>query len=214
MYTIMVVDDSPFIVDVFVTMLERGGYRTVAAYGGEECLDILKTVSPDLILLDIMMEPMDGWETLERIKENPQTKEIPVLMLTAKQLTPAEAQEYGIYIEDYVLKPITHRELYDAIEHVLNRRQAIKTDIDVARQSGFDAQVISEYARLSKSIDVNRRLLKILETTYNINDTKIKVSEEITRAIKSMETNIKFQEGRLQHIRDELSGTLPNAPTG
>ena len=214
MYTIMVVDDSPFIVDVFVTMLERGGYRTVAEYGGEECLDILKTVSPDLILLDIMMEPMDGWETLERIKENPQTKEIPVLMLTAKQLTPAEAQEYGIYIEDYVLKPITHRELYDAIEHVLNRRQAIKTDIDVARQSGFDAQVISEYARLSKSIDVNRRLLKILETTYNINDTKIKVSDEITRAIKSMETNIKFQEGRLQQIRDELSGTLPNAPTG
>lgn len=213
MFTIMVVDDSPFIVDVFVTMLERGGYRTVAAYGGEECLEILKTVTPDLILLDIMMEPMDGWETLERIKENPQTKDIPVLMLTAKQLTPAEAQEYGIYIEDYVLKPITHRELYDAIEHVLNRRQAIKSDVDVARQSGFDSQMISEYARLSKSIDVNRRLLKVLETTYNINDTKLRVSDEITRAIKSMETNIKFQEGRLQQIREELSGTLPTTPT-
>jgi len=213
MYTIMVVDDSPFIVDVFVTMLERGGYRTVAAYGGEECLEILKTVSPDLILLDIMMEPMDGWETLERIKENPQTKDIPVLMLTAKQLTPAEAQEYGIYIEDYVLKPITHRELYDAIEHVLNRRQAIKSDVDVARQSGFDSQMISEYARLSKSIDVNRRLLKVLETTYNINDTKLRVSDEITRAIKSMETNIKFQEGRLQQIREELSGTLSTTPS-
>ena len=100
--TILVVDDSPFIVDVFVTMLERGGYRSVAAYGGEECLDILKTVTPDLILLDIMMEPMDGWETLEKIKENPSTKEIPVLMLTAKQLTPTEAEEYGIFIEDYV----------------------------------------------------------------------------------------------------------------
>ena len=86
MYTILVVDDSPFIVDVFVTMLERGGYRTVAAYGGEECLEILKTVTPDLILLDIMMEPVDGWETLERIKENPETKDIPVLMLTAKRL--------------------------------------------------------------------------------------------------------------------------------
>ena len=212
MYTIMVVDDSPFIVDVFVTMLERGGYRTVAAYGGEEALEILKTVSPDLILLDIMMEPMDGWETLERIKENPQTKDIPVLMLTAKQLTPSEAQEYGIYIEDYVLKPITHRELYDAIEHVLNRRQAIKTDVDVARQSGFDNQVISEYARLSKSIDVNKRLLKILETTYNINDAKMRISDEISRAIKSMETNIRFQESRLQQIRDELSGTISKTP--
>jgi two-component system OmpR family response regulator len=207
MYSILVVDDSPFIVDVFVTMLERGGYRTVAAYGGAECLEILKTVTPDLILLDIMMEPMDGWETLEKIKENPLTKDIPVLMLTAKQLTPAEAQEYGIYIEDYVLKPITHRELYDAIEHVLNRRQSIKSDMDMARQSGFDAEIITEYARLSKSIDVNKRLMKILETTYNFNDSKVRVSEEISRAIKSMEMNIKFQETRLQQIKDELSGT-------
>ena len=217
MYTILVVDDSPFIVDVFVTMLERGGYRTVAAYGGDECLEILKTVTPDLILLDIMMEPMDGWETLERIKEDPATKEIPVLMLTAKQLTPAEAQEYGIYIEDYVLKPITHRELYDAIEHVLNRRQSIKSDMDLAKQSGFDAEIITEYARLSKSIDVNRRLMKILETTYNFNDSKVRVSDEISRAIKSMEMNIKFQENRLQQIKGEMSGTksanLTPAPT-
>jgi two-component system, OmpR family, response regulator len=214
MYTILVVDDSPFIVDVFVTMLERGGYRTVAAYGGEECLEILKTVTPDLILLDIMMEPMDGWETLEHVKENPSTKEIPVLMLTAKQLTPAEAQEYGIYIEDYVLKPITHRELYDAIEHVLNRRQGIKSDVDIARQSGFDDQVVSEYARLSKGIDVNKRLLKILESTYNINDVKMRVSDEISRAIKSMESNIKFQESRLQQIKGELSGTMSKDATG
>ena len=207
MYTILVVDDSPFIVDVFVTMLERGGYRTVAAYGGEECIEILKTVTPDLILLDIMMEPVDGWETLERIKENPKTKDIPVLMLTAKQLTPTEAQEYGIYIEDYVLKPITHRELYDAIEHVLKRQQSIRSDIDLAKQSGFDAEIISEYARLSKSIDVNKRLMKILETTYNFDDAKVRVSEEISNAIKGMEMNIKFQEDRLREIRGNLSGT-------
>ena len=207
MCTILVVDDSPFIVDVFVTMLERGGYRTVAAYSGEECLEILKTVTPDLILLDIMMEPMDGWETLEKVKENSATKEIPVLMLTAKQLTPSEAQEYGIYIEDYVLKPITHRELYDAIEHVLNRRQSIKSDMDMAKKSGFDGEIITEYARLSKSIDVNKRLMKILETTYNFDDLKIHISDEISSAIKSMEMNIKFQESRLHQIKVELSGT-------
>jgi len=207
MFTILVVDDSPFIVDVFVTMLERGGYRSVAAYSGEECLEILKTVTPDLILLDIMMEPMDGWETLEKVKENSATKEIPVLMLTAKQLTPSEAQEYGIYIEDYVLKPITHRELYDAIEHVIKRRQSIKSDMDMAKVSGFDGEIITEYARLSKSIDVNKRLMRILETTYNFNDLKVRISDEISRAIKSMEMNIKFQESRLQQIKGELSGT-------
>jgi len=154
-----------------------------------------------------MMEPVDGWETLERIKENPRTKDIPVLMLTAKQLTPTEAQEYGIFIEDYVLKPITHRELYDAIEHVLKRQQSIKSDIDLAKQSGFDAEIIAEYARLSKSIDVNKRLMKILETTYNFDDAKVRVSEEISNAIKGMEMNIKYQEDRLRQIKGNLSGT-------
>ncbi|MGB9175192.1 MAG: response regulator [Methanoregula sp.] len=206
MYTILVVDDSRFIVDVFVTMLERGGYRTVAAYGGNECLEILKTMTPDLILMDIMMEPVDGWETLKRIKEDPKTKEIPVLMLTGKQLTPAEAQEYGIYIEDYVLKPITSRELYDAIEHVLNRRRSIKSDIDLARESGFDEEIISEYARLSKSIDVNHRLVKILKTTTDFNNSKVRDSDEISRAIESMDMNIRFQETRLQQIKAEMSG--------
>jgi len=207
-YTILVVDDSPFIVDVFVTMLERGGYRTVAAYGGEECLEILKTVTPDLILLDIMMEPMDGWETLEKIKESPVTKEIPVLMLTAKQLTPTEAQEYGIFIEDYVLKPITHRELYDAIEHVLSRRQTIRSDMDRARQSGFEPELVNEYAQLSKSIDINKRLMKILETTYNFNDSKARVSDDITRTLKSMDTTIRFQEARFQQIKGDLAGKI------
>jgi len=186
MYTIMVVDDSSFIVDVFVTMLERGGYRTIATYGGQECLDLLKTEKPDLILLDIMMEPMDGRETLERIKTNPKTREIPVMMLTAKQLTPDEAQEYGIYIEDYVLKPITHRELYDVIEHILERRTRIRLDVETAKSAGFDQRIIDEYARLSKSIEVNNRLVNILE---------------------SMTMNISFQEERLGQIRDELQLT-------
>jgi CheY-like chemotaxis protein len=207
-YTILVVDDSPFIVDVFVTMLERGGYRTVVAYGGEECLETLKTVTPDLILLDIMMEPMDGWVTLGKIKENPATKEIPVLMLTAKQLTPTEAQEYGIFIENYVLKPITHRELYDAIEHVLSRCQTIRSDMDLARQSGVDPDMINEYAQLSKSIDVNKRLMKILETTYNLNDSKVRVGDDISRALKSLDTNLKFQEARLQQIKGDVAGKI------
>ncbi len=204
MYTIMVVDDSAFIVDVFVTMLERGGYKTIATYGGQECLDVLKTERPDLILLDIMMEPMDGRETLERIKTNPESKDIPVMMLTAKQLTPDEAQEYAIYVEDYVLKPITHRELYDVIEHILNRRARIRQDVEMANAAGIDQKTIDEYARLSKSIEVNRRLMSILESTYNISDTKAKVGEEIARAIRSMNMNIEFQEDRLRELRDQM----------
>ena len=206
MYTILVVDDSPFIVDVFVTMLERGGYRTAAAYGGEECLEMLKTVTPDLILLDIMMEPMDGWETLVAIKQNLATKDIPVMMLTAKQLTPQEAQEYGMYIEDYILKPVTHSELYSAIEGIINRRQQIQDDMTRAREGGFDDALINEYGRLVKSVEITRRLLKLLSSTYDLSDPSMKLSDDINIAIRSMETNLKFQEMRVTQIREQFAG--------
>lgn len=204
MYTILVVDDSPMIVDVFVAMLERGGYRPIAAYSGEECLEVLEDILPDLILLDIMMEPMDGWETLERIKSEPRTRDIPVMMLTAKQLTPDEAQEYGVFIEDYVMKPTTHRQLYDAIEYVLKRQEKIRKEVESARDKGADNKLIEEFERLSKSVDVSKRLLKILEATYNIQDSKVKVGENIIRAIKSMALSIKFQEDRLAQIKQEF----------
>ncbi|MDD1716416.1 MAG: response regulator [Methanolinea sp.] len=211
MYTVMVVDDSPFIVDIFVTMLERGGYQTLAAYGGEECLEILKTVKPDLILLDIMMEPMDGWETLIHIKSNPELRDIPVMMLTAKQLTPSEAQEYGIYIEDYIMKPITHKELYEAIEGQLNRRRIIEMDIAMAKDAGVDQAVVDEYIRLRKSIDINKRLFKLLENTYKISEEKMIVGDEMGLAIRSMGMNIRFQEEHLEEIRQEFLRKLTPA---
>jgi DNA-binding response OmpR family regulator len=133
-------------------------------------------------------------------------------MLTAKQLTPVEAQEYGIYVEDYILKPITPRELYEAIEHVLNRRRNLKQDVETAIKAGFGSEIIAEYARLVKSIDVNRRLKKILENTYHVNDSTTDVNDDISRAFKSMETNIQLQEIRLQQIKSELAGVIAPSP--
>ena len=75
-----------------------------------------------------------GWETLVAVKQNYATKDIPIMMLTAKQLTPQEAQEYGMYIEDYILKPVTHSELYSAIEGVISRRQQVQTDMIQAKE--------------------------------------------------------------------------------
>ncbi len=206
MSTILVIDDSPFIVDIFVTMLERGGYTVYSANSGPEGIDLLKTVTPDLILLDIMMEPMDGWETLVAIKQNFATKDIPVMMLTAKQLTPQEAQEYGMYIEDYILKPVTHSELYSAIEGVINRRRQIAEDMTKAKEGGFDDALINEYGRLVKSTEITKRLLKLLSSTYDLSDPSMKFSDDINIAIKSMETNMKFQEQRLIQIREIFSG--------
>ncbi|MFH0967354.1 MAG: response regulator [Methanobacteriota archaeon] len=206
MSTIMVIDDSPFIVDIFVTMLERGGYTVYSANSGPEGIELLKSITPDLILLDIMMEPMDGWETLVAVKQNFATKDIPVMMLTAKQLTPQEAQEYGMYIEDYILKPVTHSELYSAIEGVINRRQQILDDMTKAKVGGFEDALINEYGRLVKSVEISKRLLKLLSATYDLSDPSMKLSDDINIAIKSMETNLKFQEMRVTQLREQFSG--------
>jgi CheY-like chemotaxis protein len=64
--TILIVDDSQYIVDGLVALLKRKGFTTITANGGEQALSILTSTVPDLILLDILMEPVDGWETLER----------------------------------------------------------------------------------------------------------------------------------------------------
>jgi len=68
---ILIVDDSPYIVDGLVALLKRKDYTPVAAHSGGEALTLLNTIRPDLILLDIMMEPMDGWRPLTRSNRIP-----------------------------------------------------------------------------------------------------------------------------------------------
>ncbi|PKG31235.1 MAG: hypothetical protein CW742_14460, partial [Methanoregula sp.] len=165
---ILIVDDEPQIVDLFAILLSEKGYLPMKAFSGEGCLEALKKgrTLPDAILLDIMMSPLDGWETLERIKKNPAFKNIPVLMLTAKNLTPREAKTYGICIEDYILKPVQPQELYDAIGYVLDRRKAIEHDIRSATRAGYEKDLICEYALLRKQVEVEKKLVDILRTTY------------------------------------------------
>jgi len=103
--TILIVDDSTYIVDGLMALLKRKGYTTLSASSGEEALTLLASSTPDLILLDIMMEPMDGWETLDRIKGNSATAEIPVLMFSAKKITAEEAGDHSMNIDDFVSCP-------------------------------------------------------------------------------------------------------------
>ncbi|MEI8330230.1 MAG: response regulator [Methanomicrobiales archaeon] len=86
--SILIDDDSPYIVDGHMALFKRKGFKPFASHGGVEAISILRTVKPDLLLLDIMMEPIDWWETLEKIKANPETHNLPVLMLSAKKINP------------------------------------------------------------------------------------------------------------------------------
>ena len=97
-------------------------YQIIPAESGKKCLEILeKKIIPDLILLDIMMPDMNGWEVFDKLKANPLWKKIPVVFLTAR--TDGFAEETGEFIaDDYIKKPIDVKELKIRIENVLKKK--------------------------------------------------------------------------------------------
>jgi CheY-like chemotaxis protein len=202
---VLIVDDNPDVITVIAGMLGTGGYTTLTATNGEECLKILGYAVPDLILLDIGMEPVDGWETLRRIKKNKVTRGIPVIMLTARKLMPSDVEEFGICIEDYIVKPVTLRDLNDAIMHVFARQQMIKEKIAAAKGSGIDRNELCECARLTRVVDVNRRLWDLLVRTYHVEEGPQASGDEIALALRNAKQKIMDQERRLEQIRHNVS---------
>jgi CheY-like chemotaxis protein len=87
-YTVLVVDDDPKAVEVVAAFLPAPGYAVVRAYGGAEAITLAARLRPDLILLDLMMPEVNGFEVADALQRNPDTARIPILVVTAKQITP------------------------------------------------------------------------------------------------------------------------------
>jgi CheY-like chemotaxis protein len=203
--SILIVDDSPYIVDGLVALLKRKGFKPIAAHGGDEAISLLTGNKPDLILLDIMMEPMDGWETLEKIKANPETHDLPVLMFSAKKITPEEAQEHSLNIEDFVSKPVNPAQLLNAIKQIFERRSNVKLEAGVAKDAGQDAAIIGEYSALRKSIEVDKNLLEVLKNASGMNIPGHVVPEDDLQSINKLDQKIKTDELRLKEINDKFA---------
>lgn len=118
--TILIVDDDDDGRAMVRTILEGHGFEVQDASGGEEALEKLKSVSPALIILDIMMPVMSGYDVLVRLKQHPETQNIPVIFLTAKG-DPDDLlvgyKDYGV--EYYITKPFTTRQLLAGIKLIL-----------------------------------------------------------------------------------------------
>jgi two-component system, OmpR family, response regulator len=205
--TILIVDDSPYIVDGLAALLKRKGYKPLTAYGGDEAIGILASTLPDLILLDIMMEPMDGWETLDHIKANPATSDVPVLMFSAKKITAEEAHDHSLNIEDFVSKPVNPAHLMESIKRVFQRRCDVKLEAIIAKDAGFDPALIEEYSALRKSIEVDQNLLTVLKNASGIQNHSREVPAEDLAAIQKLEDKIACDEKRLKEINEKFSKT-------
>jgi adenylate cyclase len=121
--TILVVDDRPESVQLISDLLAAEGYGVVTAYTGQEALDSIHWSLPDLVLLDLNMPVMNGYEVCERLKANPKTADIPVLMLTAWADPDHRVRGLQLGAADYLVKPFDYRELLARIQARLKAKQ-------------------------------------------------------------------------------------------
>ena len=120
---IMVVDDNHDVIYSVKTGLESvsSDYEIIGAQGGKECLELLKKQAPDLILLDIMMPNMDGWDVCAKIKSNKKTENIPIAFLTAKT-DPISKGIGRLASSDYIEKPFNVKDLKKRIDTLLKKK--------------------------------------------------------------------------------------------
>lgn len=122
--TIAIVEDESNIVELIKYNLDREGYRTISANNGRKGLELIKQELPDLVILDLMLPELDGLSVCKQLRSDPQTKSIPIIILTAKSEEADRVLGLEMGADDYVTKPFSPRELVARVRAVLRRSGA------------------------------------------------------------------------------------------
>ena len=118
---ILVVDDEIYIVHILDFSLGMEGYEVLTALDGEQALEKARAEHPDLIVLDIMMPKLDGYETCKMLKAEAGTKDIPVILLSAKGRNVDQKIGFEVGADDYITKPFSPRKLVERINAILGQ---------------------------------------------------------------------------------------------
>ncbi len=176
---ILIVDDFVDTVELLTKRFQAEGYETAAAYDGQQALDQVKAVRPDLIILDVMMPKLNGLQVCKRLKTDERNRHIPVLMLSAKSELPDKIDGLDIGADDYVTKPFEYRELAARVRALLAKKaaseklaadeksEALDHLVDeVAHEVRNPLMIIGGFARrIRKNLaedDPNRKYLEII----------------------------------------------------
>ena len=151
MFHILVVEDDQALNKLICRVLAKNGYETAAAFDGEEALAILDNTYIDLIITDIMMPRMDGYDLTRELREN--GYQLPILVVTAKDTFPDKLKGFKLGIDDYMVKPIDVNELLLRVEALLRRSRII-----FEKKLEFD-HVCLDYINLAVTIDGSSQVL-------------------------------------------------------
>ncbi|MGC9399032.1 MAG: response regulator transcription factor [Anaerolineae bacterium] len=120
-YRVVCIEDEPEMIDLIKLILNRRDFELVGAVGGREGLETVRRLKPDLVLLDLMMPQVDGWEVYQQMKADPELRNIPIIVVTAKAQSIDKV--LGLHIarvDAYVTKPFGPEELMASVKSVLN----------------------------------------------------------------------------------------------
>jgi len=167
---IAIVDDEKDIVDLVKHHLKREGYKTKEFYNSRDFLLYIESITPDLIILDIMLPGLDGLEVCKLLKGKKSTSSIPIIMLTAKGTEADIVVGLEIGADDYIIKPFSPRELVARIKTVLRRSNKKETEKELVTLGdlSINTQRYEVYVK-SKKIDLTTTEFKILESLVNGN---------------------------------------------
>ena len=200
--TIMVVDDEHDIRSLMKDILTSYGHDPILAESHDECLEKLKEHRPDLILLDIMMPEVDGWETLKAIKKNPDTRDIPVAMLTVVVPTYKDFIDRDVYsLVHYIIKPFTTENLMEKVSSIFQfQNRVAKESVEITQKLAKD--ISEEYSKLLRMVSIHEKLMKLVKSFYSGREQFLrdKTEQLFTLQIRTIDS----YKNRLDEIRQDV----------
>lgn len=196
--TVLAVDDEPFNLEIIEEILEDS-YELHCVASGPECLEVVETVRPSVILLDVSMPDMDGYEVCRRLKDNPNTKDITIMFVSARGSVEERIEGYNVGAEDYIVKPFGHQELkgkLDTLFKVVENKNMLEQQLQDATDTAFSAmanssemgsivQYVEQIGKINEQEELAQALINCLRgfglkvsIEFRANNDKVQYSSE------------------------------------